>query len=63
MFTKTGVLLTMMIVWILGVGAVLPDALGVTGDMTWTDTLYGCDTKTHPRWLWSYSDGYGIKIS
>jgi len=55
--------LTMLIVWILGVGAVLPDALGVTGDMTWTDTLYGCDTKTHPRWLWSYSDGYGIKIS
>jgi len=44
LFTKRGILLIILLLWLTSLLSILPDCLGVTGEgYRWTNTTYGCD--------------------
>ena len=42
-YSKRGVAVVIILVWILSLASILPDCLGVTGGYKWSNTSYGCD--------------------
>ena len=42
-FRKTGIAIVICLTWCFSLAASLPDELGVTGEVKWTSTFYGCD--------------------
>ena len=42
-FRKTGIAIVTCLTWCFSLAASLPDELGVTGEVKWTSTFYGCD--------------------
>ena len=43
LFTKRGILLIILMLWVISLISILPDCFGWTGGYQWTNTAYGCD--------------------
>jgi len=57
MFQKNGVYTIIFWTWAMAAGSIVPDALGITGDYVWSNTIYGCDV------VYSGHKSYGMIIN
>jgi len=44
-FGRRGIYVVIFFIWVVGFASISPDVFGVTGEYTWTSTVYGCDVS------------------